>query len=185
MITVAASSTPSGGGTQTPGGGGTQTPGGGDAQTPGGGAQTPGEADDAPAPSGRLTLGAARKVSARAKSIRVTLKATTAGRVQLSLVRGGRVISRGATAVGTGTKAYKLELPKGAKAGRYTIKATYMPAGGAAKTTTRAITLTGKAGASRASASAVSPRSEVERGPVAMPDGTFHGRKPARTFRVD
>ena len=68
---------------------------------------------------------------------------------------------------------------------RYAIKATYTPAGGAARTTTRSITLTGKAGPARASASAVSPRSELERGPVTMPDGTFHGRKPARTFGVD
>jgi plastocyanin len=199
VITVAAGGTPSGGGTQTPGGGGTQAPGGtstpgggtttpgGGTETPGGGTETPGhdsgDSDDTPAPSGNLTLGAARKVSAKAKSIRVTLKATTAGRVQLSLVRGGRVISRGGTAVGTGTKAYKLKLPRGAKAGRYTIKATYTPTGGAAKTTTRAIALTGKAGALRASAS-VGSRSEVERGPVAMPDGTFHGRKPARMFEV-
>jgi hypothetical protein len=105
--------------------------------------------------------------------------------VQLTLARGGRVISRGGTAVAAGTKAYKLKLPKGTKAGKYTIKATYTPTGGAAKTTTRTITLTGKAGGARASASAVSPRSEVERGPVTMPDGTFHGRKPARTFGVD
>ena len=198
VITVAPATgtgTPSGGGTQTPGGG-TTTPGGG-TTTPGGGTTTPGgsgtdtggedDSGDEPAPAPRLTLSAARKLSAKAKAIRVTLNANTAGRVQLSLVRGGRVIARGGTAVPAGSKAYKLKLPKGAKAGKYTIKATYTPAGGAAKTTTttRAITLTGKAGAARASASAVSPRSEVERGPVALPDGSFHGRRPARTFDVE
>jgi hypothetical protein len=183
VITVAAAggtgTGTDGGGTQTPGGG-TETPGG------GGGTQRPGgSGGGTPAPSAKLTLGAPRKGSARAKAIRVTLRATSAGRVQLSLIRGGRVLARGGTTVAAGSKAYKLKLPKGTKAGRYTIKATYTPAGGAAKTTTRAITLTGKAGAARASASAVAPRSEVERGPVAMPDGTFHGRAPARTFDVD
>ena len=184
VITVAAaggSSTP-GGGTTTPGGG-TTTPGGG-TTTPGGGTTTPDDSGDEPTPSGKLTVGAPRKLSAKAKSIRVKLTATSAGRVQLTLARGGRVISRGGTAVAAGIKAYKLKLPKGTKAGKYTIKATYTPTGGAAKTTTRTITLTGKAGGARASASAVSPRSEVERGPVTMPDGTFHGRKPARTFDV-
>ena len=52
-----------------------------------------------------------------------------------------------------------------------------------ATTTSRAITLTGMASASRASAS-TQPGDEVGRGPSGMPDGTFHGRKPSRTFAV-
>jgi hypothetical protein len=60
---------------------------------------------------------------------------------------------------------------------------TYTPASGAAKTAIRAITLTGKAGAKRARL-ASRPGSTVGSGPVAMPDGTFHGRRPARTFAV-
>ena len=66
-------------------------------------------------------------------------------------------------------------------AGRYAIKATYTPAGGSARTSSRAITLTGKAGAKRASI-ASRTASAVDGGPVAMPDGAFHGRRPARTF---
>jgi PKD repeat protein len=172
VITVTASggsSTP-GGGTAT--GGGTTTPGGG-TETPGGGATT-----------AKLTVGAPAKLAAKSKAIRLSLKAGAAGRVQLSLVRGGRVVSRGGTAVAAGTTAYKLKLPKGAKAGRYTIKATYTPAGGSAKTTSKAITLKGKARAARASASIATPGAKVDGGPVGMPDGTFMGREPARTFRV-
>ena len=131
-----------------------------------------------------IALSAPRKLAAaKAQAIRVALTASAAGKVQLALVRGGRIVSRGGTAVVAGTSAYKLKLPKGIKAGRYTIKATYTTAAGAAKTTSRAITLTGKAGAKRASL-ASRPGSTVGSGPVAMPDGTFHGRRPARTFAV-
>ena len=195
VITVSA---PSGGGTTTPGGdtgapdGGTTTPGGG-TTTPGGGTTTPGgdgEVDDGAADDGedeaappRLTLSAPRKLAAKAKAIRVALTANASGRVQLALVRGGRIVSRGGTVVVAGTSAYKLELPKRTKAGRYAIKATYTPRAGGAKTASRAITLTGKAGAKRARL-ASRPGSTVDGGPVGMPDGTFDGRRPARTFAV-
>ena len=112
-----------GGGTTTPGGG-TTTPGG-DTTTPGGGTATPAKLTvERPPPRWPRP---ARRRSA------LTLKAGAAGRVQLSLVRGGRVVCRGGTAVVAGTTAYKLKLPKGVKAGRYTIKATYTPAGGASQ----------------------------------------------------
>ena len=126
-------------------------------------------------------MSAPRKLAAKSRSIRVALTADAPGRVQLALVRGGRIVSRGGAAVAAGTSAYKLKLPKGAKAGRYAIKATYTPAGGSARTSSRAITLTGKAGAKRASI-ASRTASAVDGGPVAMPDGSFHGRRPARTF---
>ena len=104
--------------------------------------------------------------------------------MQLSLARGGRVVSRGGTAVVAGSTSYKLKLPKGVKAGRYKIKATYTPTGGTAKTTSRAITLTGKARSARASVSVAKAGAEVDGGPVGMPDGAFMGRRPARTFGV-
>jgi plastocyanin len=196
VITVSAPSTggqtpPPGGGTTDPGGG-TTTPGGG-TTTPGGGTTTPGggttdPGDDADtgddADDATLSIRAPRRLAAKAKSIRIAMDADASGRVQLQLVRGSRVISRGGTVVVEGASAYKLKLPKATKAGRYTIKATYTPTGGTAKKTSRAITLTGKARASRASASAVAPRSTVDGGPVGMPDGTFQGRRPARTFKV-
>jgi hypothetical protein len=194
VITVTA---PAGGGTTTGGGGttsggGTTTPGGG-TTTPGGGTTTPdddtttpddgGSTSDDEAPAPKLALSAPRKLAAKAKTIRVALTANVSGRVQLALVRGGRVVSRGGTAVVEGTSAFKLKLPKGTKAGRYAIKATYTPARGGTKTTSRTITLTGKAAAKRARL-ASRPGSTVDGGPVALPDGAFHGRKPARTFSV-
>jgi plastocyanin len=182
VITVAGSSS---GGQTPPPDGGTSTPGGG-TSTPGGGTTDPGDDDGGSddADDATLTISAPRKLAAKSKSIRVTMDADASGRVQLQLVRGSRVISRGGTVVVEGASAYKLKLPKGTKSGRYTIKATYTPTGGAAKRTSRAITLTGKARASKASASAVAPRSTVDGGPIAMPDGTFQGRRPARTFKV-
>ena len=77
-----------------------------------------------------------------------------------------------------GTADHRLKLPKGIKAGRYTLKATF-----GAVTASRGLTLTGKASARRASASSV-PRVEVGAGPRALPDGGFHGARPDRTFRV-
>ncbi len=188
VVTVTAAgggtTTPPGGGTTTPGGG-TTTPGGG-TTTPGGGTTTP-DTDDEDAgdvAEPELAIRAPRKLAAKAKAIRLSLDADAAGRVQLSLVRAGRIVSRGGAAVGEGVTAYKLKLPKRAKAGKYTIKATYTPAGGSAKTTKVAVTLTGKAGAARAAASLAEPGAAVGRGPVALPDGEFHGRRPARTFGV-
>jgi PKD repeat protein len=187
-ITVSALSgggTTPGGGTTTPGGG-TTTPGGG-TTTPGGGTTTPGDDggdDDADAPVATIALSAPRKLAAaNARTIRVALTASASGKVQLALVRGGRVVSRGGAAVVAGTSAHKLKLPKGIKAGRYTIKVTYTTASGAAKTASRVITLSGKARAKGASL-ASRPGSTVGSGPVGMPDGTFHGRRPARTFAV-
>jgi hypothetical protein len=187
-ITVAAAgggttTPPSGGGGGGGGGGGTTTPpsGGGGTTTPpaGGGTTTPpaGGDEDAPeAPS--LELDAPRSAKARAKSIPVELTASDAGRVQLQLTRGSRVLARaGVRLDADGTADYRLKLPKGTKAGRYTLKATYQSA-----TATRNLTLTGKP-AARASAVST-PASEVGVGPRALPDGHFHGARPERTFKV-
>ena len=57
-------------------------------------------------------------------------------------------------------------------------KATY-----AGITVSRALTLTGKVSARRASASAVHGV-EVGPGPRALPDGRFHGPRPQRTVTV-
>ena len=178
VITVAAPAT--GGGTTNPGGG-TTSPGGG-TTSPGGDTTDPGE-DELYDPT--LEISAPRKLAARSKSIRVAMDADAPGSVQLQLVRGSRVLSRGGTVVVEGRSAYKLKLPRGTMAGRYAIKATYRPTSGAASRTSRSITLTGRAGATRArAASAAEPGRKVAGGPVGMPDGTFHGRRPARTFAV-
>jgi hypothetical protein len=96
--------------------------------------------------------------------------------VQLALARGKRVIVRaGVRLDADGTADYRLKLPKGSRAGRYTLKATY-----GAVTTSRRITLTGKT----AARTSLRPGVELGRGPRALPDGRFHGDRPARTFKV-
>jgi plastocyanin len=186
-ITVTPATTTPGGGTTTPGGG-TTTPGGG-TTTPGGGTTTPGGGttttppDDGgtaePVEEPALDLYAPRKARARAKSIPVELTASDAGRVQLSLTRGNRVLARAGVRLDEdGTADYRLKLPKGSKAGRYTLKATY-----GTITASRKLTLTGKSPARRARTSS-RPGIELTRGPRALPDGRFHGDRPARTFKV-
>ena len=161
----------SGGGTS---GGGTTTPpaGGGGPTTPPGGSE---QGADAPT----LELSAPRSVRARAKAIPVELTASDAGRVQLALTSGKRVLARATVRLDPdGTADHRLKLPKGIKPGRYTLKATF-----GAITESRSVTLTGKASARRASASSVAS-AVVGPGPRALPDGSFHGARPGRTFRV-
>ena len=154
-----------GGGTTTPPGGGT---------TPPDDAAEPGDVSEEPS----LDLYAPRKARARAKSIPVELTASDAGRVQLTLARGNRVIARAGVRLDEdGTADYRLKLPKRSQAGRYTLKATY-----GTVSASRKITLTDKS-ARRARASA-SPAVQVGRGPRALPNGRFHGVRPPRTFKV-
>ena len=109
------------------------------------------------------------------------LSASDAGRVQLALVRGNRVIARASVKLDAdGTADHRLKLPKGTKAGRYTLKATYKPAGRQAIIVSRPIALTGKASATASSHGGAA----VGVGPRALPDGRFHGDRPARTFKV-
>ncbi len=176
-----------GGGTTNPpgGGGGTTNPpgsGGGTTPPPGGGGTTPPPAgddtsDDA-APT--LELDAPRTARTRAKAITVELTASGTGRVQLTLARGDRVVARTSVKLDRdGTADARLKLPKGLKAGRYTLKATYNGVTASSK-----LTLRGQVTGRRASASATHPEAELERGPRALPDGRFHGDRPARTFAV-
>ena len=163
-----------GGGSTTPPGGGTTTP------PPGGGTTEPGDGVDEPS----LDVYAPRKARARARSIPVELTASDAGRVQLSLARGNRVIARAAIRLDEdGTADHRLKLPKGSRAGRYTLQATYTPPGHQAIVASRKLTLTGKASSRRARTSS-RPVAELGRGPRALPDGRFHGDRPARTFAV-
>jgi PKD repeat protein len=169
------------------GGGGPTSPptnGGGGGTTPppangGGGTTTPPDADPEGDDAPTLEIDAPRSVRARAKSIPVELTAGGAGRVQLTLNRGSRVVARaGVKLDADGTADYRLKLPKRIKSGRYTLKATY-----AGITESRGVTLTGKASAHRASASSV-PAVAIGAGPRALPDGTFHGARPDRTFKA-
>jgi len=164
--------TAGGGGTTTPpaGGGGTTTP------PAGGGGPTTPPAEPEPA---TLDLDVPRKARARAKAIPVELTASDDGRVQLALARGAHVIARASVRLDAdGTADYRLKLPNGAKAGTYTLKATYRGI-----TVSRRLTLTGKPSARHARASAL-PGVAVGPGPLALPDGRFHGPRPASTFKV-
>ena len=60
-------------------------------------------------------------------------------------MRSGRVLARGSKAIAAGTSTYRLKLPRKAKAGRYVLKVTFTPQGGTASTSTRKVTLAGKA----------------------------------------
>jgi hypothetical protein len=89
-----------------------------------------------------------------------------------------RVIARAGVRLDEdGTADYRLKLPKGSKAGRYTLKATY-----GAITVSRKLTLTGRS--ARRARTSSRPGVELGRGPRALPDGRFHGERPARTVKV-
>jgi plastocyanin len=182
LIQVSARSTgggTAGGGGSTAGGGttgGTTTPAG---TTGGGSAGTP-------AGSGAIEVSAPRKLKlGRAKAVPVTLSTQSGGKASFALVRSGRVIARGAAVIGgAGTTAYRLKLPRKAKAGSYRLKVTFTATGGKVSTWTRKVTLQGKKAktARKASAAGVrAPRVSAKGAPVALPDGRFHGER-KRTF---
>jgi hypothetical protein len=94
-------------------------------------------------------------------------------------VRSGRVVARGSKSLAEGTSAYRLKLPRRAKAGRYTLKVSFKPTGGEASMQTLKVQLTGRARkARRATASGVRrTRLSGAGAPVALPDGKFHGER--------
>jgi plastocyanin len=152
----------------------------------GSGTPPPTRTDGAAQPAS-LALGAPRKVRVRSRVIPVKLTGSAAGRVQLVLRRAGRVVARaGVTLRAARTATHRLKLPKRIKAGRYKLRATYRPAAGRAISRSRTITLMGKPSARRATAARAGTRGPVAvgRGPRALPDGRFHGPRPARTFEV-
>ncbi len=75
-----------------------------------------------------------------------------------------------------GTADYRLKLPKGTKAGRYTLKATY-------KTITRVTEPHADRQDRRPGASSL-PGVDSGRRTARAPRRTFHGDRPARTFKV-
>jgi hypothetical protein len=183
-----------GGGGSTGGGTGGSTGGGTGGSTGGGagGGPTGGSADDGPSAgddasgdggtaddAATLEVSAPRKLKlGKAKALPVTLSADTAGKASFVLVRSGRVIARGAKAIAEGTTAYRLELPRKAKAGRYQLEVTFKPAVGRATTITRKVQLTGKAKARRASAAGShGARVSGAGAPVGLPNGVFHGER--------
>jgi hypothetical protein len=185
IIVSAAIEQHGGGTTPPPGGGGTTTPppsGGGDTTTGGGatgGSADGGDLDDEGGDDAGLDVSAPRKLKLAKGKLPVTVTTGAAGRLSVALVRSGRVVARGSKSIAEGTRAYKLKLPRKAKAGRYALKVTFKPAGGEATTITRKVQLTGrrKASASAATAGAHGPRVSGAGAPVALPDGKFHGER--------
>ena len=127
-----------------------------------------------------LELDAPRSARARAKSIPVELTASDAGRVQLALARGD---ARGRPRQRQARRRRHRRLPPQAPQGHQgrPLHAEGDLRGG--HRVRASLTLTGKASARRASASSI-PGVEVGAGPRALPDGRFHGARPARTFKV-
>ena len=144
----------------------------------GGGATDGGDLEDEPADDGEadFDVSAPRKVKLAKGKLPITVTTDTPGKVSVALVRNGRVVARGSKAIAEGTRSYKLNLPRKAKAGRHTLKVTFKPTGGEAITETVKVKLTGKARKARASTAGLA-RTRLDGGPVALPDGKFHGTR--------
>ena len=185
VVTVSAPTTGGGGGggsTPPPSGGGggrrrrpaAARPAGGS-----GGATDGGDLEDEPADADEadFEVSAPRKLKLAKGKLPITTTTDTPGKVSVALVRNGRVVARGSKSIAEGTATYKLKLPRKAKAGRHTLKVTFKPTGGEAITETVKVQLTGKAKKAKASAAAARRAARLSGGPVALPDGTFHGTR--------
>lgn len=132
--------------------------------------------------AGGLDVLTARKVriSAKLRSLPIALTAESPGTAQFALVRGGRIVSKaGLSVTKPGSLGFKLKLPKKLKAGRYSLKITFVPAG-AAKGATKTISITFQAAkkkkAKKAAAAATASAARVAGAPAAsIPDGRRHG----------
>lgn len=167
-ITVAAAAAPGGGGTGGGGTGGGGTTGGG---TTGGGTTTTGTTPPPATTSGGATVttapsaatvsqqaggGGTQRTSVGGLSVvapkRLTLTKTrkklpmvltvdTAGTVEVSLLRGAKIASKGSVKIAkAGTLGFSLKLPKHPQAGRYTLKLVFRPKSGRAATKTLRLT---------------------------------------------
>ena len=147
----------------------------------------PDDDDDEPGEPGevhRLRVDAPTRARARAVFIPVQLTATDRGKVQLQLLDGEQVLARATVQLDPdGTADHHLKLKKNTKPGRYVLKATWKPARSAAITKLRNVRLEKSPPVRRASASAAGA-AVVGTGPRALPDGAFHGARPALTFKV-
>ena len=83
-----------------------------------------------------------------------------------------------------GTADHRLKLKKGTAPGRYVLKATWKPARSAAITKLRNVRLVKSPPVRRRASASSLPGVVVATGPRALPDGAFHGTRPARTFKV-
>ena len=143
--------------------------------------------DDDPTGPGethRLRVDAPRQARARAEFIPVQLTATDRGKVQIQLLDGTKVLAKATVRLDPdGTADHRLKLKRGTEPGRYVLKATWKPARSEAITKVRNVRLIKSPPVQRAKASSLAGVA-VSTGPRALPDGAFHGTRPARTFNV-
>lgn len=182
---------PGGGGGGAGGGGGPST--GGGTATGGGGTVTapPSTADIAKqvgasggagatqtTSAGGLDVLTAKKVkiTSKLKALPMALTAETAGKAQFALVRGGRIAAQGGiTITKPGTLGFKLKVPKKLKAGSYSLRITFTPAG-ASKASVKTIKITFTA-AKKAKRAAVAATGAPRLSP-GVPASPVVGRRP-------
>jgi hypothetical protein len=84
-----------------------------------------------------LDIAAPKKLARAKRALPLVLAATGAGRATFALVRSGKIRAHGAAVIRkSGTSAFRLKLPKGLKPGSYSLKVTWAPAIGPARTRT-------------------------------------------------
>ena len=96
--------------------------------TPGPGTQTPGATNDIPGglKIGSLSILVPKRVKiGKVKQLVIAANASEAGRLSLRLMRGKKVISRLSVGLSAGQTKQRLRLPKGLKAGTYTVKIAF------------------------------------------------------------
>jgi len=117
------------------------------------------------------------RLGKKLKYLPLALTADTAGRATFALIRAGRIAAKaGLTITKPGSLGFRLKLPRKLKAGRYSLKISYTPAG-ASKASVKTIHVTfvkakKKKKARNASAAAVYAARVTGAGPARIPDGT-------------
>ena len=82
------------------------------------------------------------RLAKKLKALPLAVTAEQAGAATFALIRGGRIVSQaGLKITKPGSLGFKLKLPKGLKAGKYSLKITFR-ATGAAKASAKTIRIT-------------------------------------------
>ena len=126
--------------------------------------------------AGSLDVLTARRlrITKKLKALPLALTAQTAGRATFALVRSGRIVAKAALNVTKpGSLGFRLKLPRSLKAGRYSLKISFTPAG-AARASIKTISVTFiKKQAKRARTASGGGAARVSvAGPARVPDGT-------------
>lgn len=117
-------------------------------------------------------------------TINVSMNASSAGRVLITLNRGTTQVAVGGQPIPAGTSKYALTLPANALPGAHTVKVAYTPTGRATITKTLKVTLVnGTTGFAGARAAGSEPT--LVGGKPALPDGRYRGPKGRRVYAYD